>query len=593
VARTLYACAAAVDLTAFFLTQSRGAFFGLLAVIGTFTLYYAIFTKSTRARLGILASGAGLFGLYVLAYLFRASTFIVSNPILNRLTNLQATTETRLIAWDIAWKGFLERPLTGWGFDAFHILFNLKYNPRSLEFSYYETWFDRAHNTIMDTLAMTGIFGFLTYVAIFVTLFVVVWKARKKGWIDLPIAAVLTALPVGYFLQNLFVFDHPAAYSMSYLLFAFVIMATRPGFIDADDESVLVPEGGGRRKTHQAPFITFGIVQIIMLIVVWNYSILPFRASVTSIYANNYLNAGRIDEGFELIKRAGMIPTPYTDEQTFLLSRDLITLLQRGALTSNPRWREMYDYAKQINEHHLQYHPRDTHPLFVYARLVHSFLSLVPQEEQEQEIALAEDLYLRAIDTSPERQQLYFGLARLYSQMGRTDASYETLQKVVVFDENIGEAWWYLGLVSWLELGNEEDGTAALVKSMHVKAPYSLQNVSEALQLSQAAIIQEDDEVLKIVFSKLPQLSGGTIDGYLELARMMERAGLLEERNGILNGMLRLDKTLAPKFEALRTGEVETIDESLRRASDLLPGDEPVSVASGTQSEPAGSGPRR
>jgi len=604
-ARVAYALVACADLIAFFLTQSRGAFFGLMAVVGIFTLYYAFFTDSKKARFGILGTGAGLFGLYVLAYLFRASSFVASNPMLSRLTNLQATTETRLIAWDIAWKGFLERPLTGWGFDAFHILFNLKFNPKSLEFSYYETWFDRAHNTVMDTLAMTGIFGLVTYIAIFATIFILVWKARKKGWIDLPMAAILTALPVGYFLQNIFVFDHPAAFSMSYLLFAFVIAATRPVFAGERDESGQVEPGQKQQaKTHAAPLISFGIIQILMLLIVWRYSALPFRASMVSIVANSYLQNGRIDEGFDLIKRAGDLSTLYIGEQSFLLSRDIITLQQQGTLATYPRQKELIDYTKKINEQHLTYHPRDAHPLFVYARLVHSLIPLAPLEAQAQEIALAEELYLRAIDTSPKRQQLSFGLARLYSQIGQTDKSHEVLQKTVEDNENIGEAWWYLGLVEWFEQGKIEEGTAKLVKAMNVKAPYALQNVSEALQLSQAAQAQGDKETLKRVMLMLPQLPGGTIQAYIDIARIMEIAELYEQRNSILNALLQLDESLAPKLEALRAGEVTTIDESFRRAADLLPGESAASVEPEAQvqtgaetqteePEPSGPGPRR
>jgi O-antigen ligase/tetratricopeptide (TPR) repeat protein len=606
-ARIIYALAASIDLIAFFLTQSRGAFFGLAAVVGTFTLYYAIFTGSRKARFGILGVGAGFFVLYVLAYMYRASEFILQNAVLSRLTNLQATTATRLIAWDIAWKGFLERPLTGWGFDAFHILFNLKYNPRSLEFGYYETWFDRAHNTIMDVISMTGIFGLLSYLAIFACIFALVWKARKRGWIDLPIAAILTALPVGYFLQNLFVFDHPAAFSMSYLLFALVIAATRPGFMSEEGQ-----EDAGPRKTHAPPFTAFCVLQIVMLVVCWRFSALPFRASAMTIDANNLMLAGRFDEGFDLLKRAGEIHTPYLDEQTFLLSRNMLSIQQQGALAPYPRWQEMYAYAKEITEKHLKDHPRNTHPLFVYARLVHGLIPIQPEETRAEEIALAEELYLRAIETSPKRQQIAFGLARLYSETGRSDQAYDLLKRTVSYDENVGEALWYLGLISWFELGKEEEGTTDLIRAVDAKAPFALQSVQDAWQLAQAALIREDTETLKSIIPILPSLGGGSVNLYLQIARVMEQADLLEQRNSILNALLRIDETLAPKLEGLRTGAVNTIDESFMLVADQVPGEENASENApadpetnvlssepGSQtstqpaSEPGGAGPRR
>src|SRR3989338_11100566 len=193
----------------------------------------------------------------------------MSNSILSRLTHFTAATSTRFIAWEIAWKGFLERPLTGWGLDAFHILFNIKYNPKSLEFGYYETWFDRAHNTILDVLSMTGLFGFVAWTSIFVALFYLVWRAWKKGWIDLPIAAVLTALPVAYFVQNLFVFDHPAAFSMSYLMYALVIAATCGEFVGKKDDAIVAQKA----EPRAAPWTLFVIAQIILLPVLWRDSV--------------------------------------------------------------------------------------------------------------------------------------------------------------------------------------------------------------------------------------------------------------------------------------------------------------------------------
>ena len=324
-ARIWYGVASVFMLGAFMAAQSRGAMVGLAAFLGIFAVYIAIFTKNKKVKVGILSAAAAGIALYVTAFIFKATAFVQSIPYLPRFLDLTAASQTRLIAWRIAWDGFLERPLTGWGFDAFHILFNFKYNPRSLEFGYYETWFDRAHNTVMDVLAMTGIFGFVTYFGIFGAIFYLVWRAWKRGWIDLPIAAVLTALPIGYFLQNLFVFDHPAAFSMSYLLFALVIAATRPTFIGERDAAEVTPEGRIKEgKTHAAPWIAFAIFQLVMLLVAWRYSVLPFQASQISIKANMYMRSGALPQAWEMIQKAGAIPTPYVDEQTFLISRDLI-----------------------------------------------------------------------------------------------------------------------------------------------------------------------------------------------------------------------------------------------------------------------------
>ncbi len=612
--RWLLGVAALIDLGAFFAAESRGDLLGLAAMIGVFTLTYAIFTTNKKAKFGVIGSAVGGFVLYLIVFLLRATPFIANNSILSRLTNFSVATGTRFIAWDIAWKGFLERPLTGWGFDCFHILFNAKYNPRSLEFGYYETWFDRAHNTVMDALSMTGIFGFLTYFGIFAALFFLVWRAYKKGWIDLPIMCVLTALPVGYFLQNVFVFDHPAAFSMSYLLYAFVIVAARPGFLSPIQEgspntSVAAPTANGTAPSsalrategaraqkpaapHAAPWTAFVIIQIVGVFFAWRFSVLPFEASYLSIKANNLLTAGQADAAFTLFKQAGAIPTPYTDEQSFLLSRDMVQIVQAGQLTNMPNWQEFYAFAKAMNERTNNEHPLNTNNLFVYAQLLRAVAPSLPQADQTAEIAKSEDYYKRALATSPTRQQVAFGLAQLESELGRGQDAYDILKKTTTDDGNIGECWWYLGGTAWFQLGKVDEGSADLVKAMKVSDPFTLRNVTDAAQLAQAALIQKDNDALKSILPMLPTLGGGSMDLYLSIAKAYESAGLMEERNSILNALVQLDPTLTPKLDALRTGKVKTIDESMGLAAASTTAPAPTDTsASSTQVLVATSSP--
>jgi O-antigen ligase/tetratricopeptide (TPR) repeat protein len=591
--RWLLGVAALVDIAAFFAAQSRGALVGLAAMIGVFAVTYAIFTTNKKAKFGVLgAAGAGFFG-YVIVFLLRATPFVANNAILNRLTNLTVATATRFIAWDIAWKGFLERPLTGWGFDCFHILFNAKYNPRSFEFGYYETWFDRAHNTVMDVLSMSGIFGFITYFGIFAALFFLVWRAYKKGWIDLPIMAILTALPIGYFIQNVFVFDHPAAFSMSYLMYAFVIVATRPGFLapvqnGTPNGPAPLPagppaaalNGAGAAKSavpRSAPWTAFVIIQIVGVFFAWRFSVLPFQASYLSIKANNLLHAGKAEEGFALFKQAGAIPTPYTDEQSFLLSRDIVEIVQAGQLANMPNWQEFYAFAKEMNERTNSEHPLNTNNLFVYAQLLRSVTPSLPQADQAAEVAKSEEYYKKALATSPTRQQVAFGLAQLESELGRGQEAYDILKKTTTDDPDIGECWWYLGGTAWFQLGKTDEGSADMVKAVKTKVPFSLRNVRDAAQLAQAALIQKDNDALKTILPQLPTLGGGSVDLYLSIAKAYETAGLTGERNSILNALIQVDPTIAPQLDALRNGKVNTIDESMKIAA--------ANVASSTLSD--------
>ncbi|MCR4256678.1 MAG: O-antigen ligase family protein, partial [Candidatus Uhrbacteria bacterium] len=374
--RVIYAAIAVFDVIAFLLAQSRGALVGLAAGVVAFALYVAIFSKNKKTKYVVFGGLLALVAAYGVLFAFRDTEFIRATPF-NRLTDFRSTISTRLIAWEIAWDGFLERPLTGWGLDNFHVLFNLKFNPESLRFGTYETWFDRAHNTVMDVVSMTGLLGFFTFFGIYVAIFISTWRAFRRGWIDLPIAAILFSLPIAYFVQNLFVFDHPAGFSMSYLLFALIIAATRGEFIGEKEQRAESKEQ--ERVKRDAPWILFAVLQILAILLVYRTSVLPFKASELAIKANAMFGVDPI-ASFRYAKQASEIPTLYKDEQSFLLARNVIAVIGSGQFQKFPEWKEMYALAKALSEEEVSRHPNNTHPRYIYARLAQSILPLMPEE---------------------------------------------------------------------------------------------------------------------------------------------------------------------------------------------------------------------
>ena len=560
------AVAAIFDIAAFIAASSRGALVGLAAGVAMFAVVYAILSPSKKAKATVLTVAiAGLLSYGVL-YTFRETAFVKSTP-LYRLTDLRATTETRFIAWKIAWQGFLERPLTGWGLDNFHILFNEKYNPQSLRFGYYETWFDRAHNTVMDALSMTGMFGFLTFFGMFGATFYSTIRAFKKKWIDIPTASVFFGLPVAYFFQNLFVFDQPAGYTMSFFMYAFVAAATTSAFAGKTEEPV---EG----KAQNAPLVTYGIAMAIMLLVVWRTSILPAKASILTINSNNYFAGGLYAQALDFAKQAAAIPTPYLDEQTFLQSRNLMSLKDSNALDKTD-WKAWYALVTDVTDRHLADHPRNTHPHFIYGRFLQSFGPLVPEAT-----AKAEQEYLAAIKTSPKRQQLYFTLGRFYIEAGKKQEGYEQFQSAVEFDPEIGEAHWFAGISLSYDLGKFEEGSKEIQKAFTVKSPYVLKEVREAVAVADAYATLKDPEGFKKLMVTLQTLPGGSVQWYLAIARAAEDLGLIEERNTLLGAIVQGDPSIAPRLVPLQNGSATSIVQSLNMTEPVATTTSPVTTPS-------------
>lgn len=576
-ARYWYIGAAVVDIAAFIAAQSRGALLGLGVGILAFAAYYGFFNKEKKVRVAIISALVVLVASYGLLFAFRNTEFVRSSP-LARFTNLTASTGTRLIAWRIAWNGFLERPLTGWGFDNFHLLFNHRYNPDSLRFGQYETWFDRSHNTILDVLSMTGIFGFIGFAAVYLTLFYSSWRAYRKGWIDLPVSAILFALPIAYFVQNLFVFDHPAAFSMSYLLFALVIAATRGQFVGLPEEADAHKKHEGKR---QFSWPAFAVLEALACLLVWTTSILPFKASALSIKASQAFANRQFTASYDLYQQAFSTWTPYLDEQSFLVSRDLITLSVQGNLTKVQNWKDFFAHAQKLSEEEIRRHPTNTHPRFIYARLLHEGASYLPIE-----LGTIERAYLDAIETSPKRQQLHTGLARFYLQAKRTDDAIRVYKTVLDFDTELGESHWMYGLALFFDGNKKDEGAKEIVASQDVTYRYALRDPRELQPLLQAYLYAHETERIRGVVEHLDQYPLGSPQAYAEAAFLLHTEGGTEFEQAFIDRAESLVPGSRDAYTKRLNGDAVTLGAPEAPAPSQAPATQPESGS-------GGAGPRR
>ena len=181
---------------------------------------------ATRKNRKLKLAGRGILAALVVGVL----SVIVLSTLPGNLVSSQMqarfgerTVHGRVVVWQIAWKGFLERPLLGWGPENFDLVFTKFYNPCFGSPSCPgEIWFDQAHNIIFDTLVTTGIIGLAGYLAIFASALWMLWKKYREGAVDFAAAGVFTGLLAAYFLQNLTVFDMIDSYFMFFLSLGFI-----------------------------------------------------------------------------------------------------------------------------------------------------------------------------------------------------------------------------------------------------------------------------------------------------------------------------------------------------------------------------------
>jgi len=207
---------AVIEAVLIFFTETRGTTIGLVLALALAALL-AVMTAGKRVR-GYAAGALAL--ILILAggfYLARNSSFVQQNHVLQRIASISlADGSTRFTIWNMAFKGILERPLTGYGQEGFNYIFNKYYDP---SLYHQEPWFDRAHNAFIDWLTAGGIPAFLLYLSLFGSALWLLWKSSE---LSRPERIALTAALIGYAIHNLFVFDNLYSYVYFFAILALI-----------------------------------------------------------------------------------------------------------------------------------------------------------------------------------------------------------------------------------------------------------------------------------------------------------------------------------------------------------------------------------
>ncbi|MBI5421258.1 MAG: O-antigen ligase family protein [Parcubacteria group bacterium] len=201
-----------IDIPAFFFTQTRGAYVGVFVALVVYLIMlgrYGVAKEKKMARYSLL---------FLSIFIVLGSVLILKTNVLPSNLKDPGSLVSRFSTWKAALRGFLDRPLLGYGPENFNIAFDRHYDPVH---SGLETWFDHAHNLPVELLAVTGVVGFLAYLYIFYIFFRYYFSIILK---KRPIyeAALFLAIPVAYFIQNLALFDSLTSYV---LFFTFLALA--------------------------------------------------------------------------------------------------------------------------------------------------------------------------------------------------------------------------------------------------------------------------------------------------------------------------------------------------------------------------------
>ncbi|MEX0931908.1 MAG: O-antigen ligase family protein [Candidatus Paceibacterota bacterium] len=408
-------------------TATRGSILGLIGGVGVTAILLAI-SRQTNKKIRLFSVGA-IVATAVLVFGFLAvknTDFVRQSPVLSRFAYIsfeESTTKARFLVWNMAWQGFLERPVLGWGQENFNYVFNKYYHPQMYA---QEQWFDRTHNVFLDWLIAGGILGLLAYLSLFVAVLYYLWVpanflerlrhrfARlahledRTFYFDVYERAILTGLLTAYFFHNLFVFDNLVSYMMLFGLFAFIHAGSARKFVHVDSPEI---------KENQTYYALTGVIGVACIATLYIVNIPALNASATLINALSP-ESGTAEESLENFEKALSYESFGTTEIREQISQAALRVRSSSQVSEDTR-NNLLALARNELIKQTERTPNDAR----YFIFIGSYLNTLGSLDE------ARGYLQRAVELSPRKQTMIFELGSNYLNAGMHDEALAQFKK--------------------------------------------------------------------------------------------------------------------------------------------------------------------
>ncbi len=428
--RSAYAGLFALDVFLLYETATRGAILGFLGGLLLFALVLGFRGERKIYKLSAAALIASIFIFVAGFYFIKDASWIKQNPVLGRFAALslnEQTTQSRLIIWQMAVKGWKERPVLGWGLENFNLVFNKYYDPRLWP---QEPWFDRAHNVVFDYLIAGGILGLLSYLGIFIAAFYSVLRFVFSKKENAYAASAFIGLLGGYFFQNLFVFDQLISYILFFGFLAYIhhlylneFAPSPPGMPESLKVTAL--------KSNAVTSAALVFLVILLAPIFYFANIKPYRANRALINAIAALSgrvenmdvANRVASAFADFKKALAFDTFGNREAREQLSYFASQVAGSQAVNQETRVAVVGEAVSEMKKQ-IAISPTDSRYWL--------FLSAVYGAAGERQ--LERDALYKALEFSPKKQQILFALTQSYFGENNTQKALELAKEAALLD---------------------------------------------------------------------------------------------------------------------------------------------------------------
>ena len=469
-----------LGLLGVFMGGTRGTLLGLLfGVFATCCIYAFAFRKNKTVRHASVGILALVIILSAFLFSFRETSFVTNLPAVGRLVNTSisgGTANTRIMAWEIAIDSWKEKPLFGWGPNNYYYAFNKHYRPEFLRFGLQETWFDNAHSSLFNTLAVQGIIGILLYIGIFFVPFLILIRAYRRDRIGIHLFAIGVGFLIAHFIHNATVFENPTSYLYFFFFLAFV-----------NQQMQLPQEDNGEEKPLSK--VAVAVVGLIFLSVIYLTNVNVATANTNTLRSIQAMYRAEIDNMFSLYALAESAASPHQDDIRNDIARQINTVVPQYAEQNRPQDAvKLLRFAIGESSKNRTLHPLDIRVHIVEAQL----LQQLGQFTNDGALLIeAEQILETGLSHSPKRQQIIYLLTFLKLQLGKQQEAISLMQSALSYDPEIEESWWRLAL-AYVEINDLDNAKQTIVDAQNQGIVFKGHGKSVVDSILGAAVVEID-----------------------------------------------------------------------------------------------------
>jgi O-antigen ligase/Flp pilus assembly protein TadD len=446
-ARYFYGFVGLFSLLTIYFTATRGVALALfIGALFAGVLYLALSQVDTERKKLFKKIIIVLLILVILApvglWVLKDTSFVKKSEILSRfastfreLSGEDSGSQARFIIWNMAWQGVKERPLLGWGPEGFTVVFSKYYRP---ELYSKEPWFDRSHNIALDWLINAGILGLAAYFSILIAAAYLLWDNYFKKKFSLGITILFSTLLLAYLLQNFFVFDQLAAYISYFAILALIHNAV----ISGNGQEKLKSVGASPPNTKNAPIVV-GILLILLIFIIYFVNVKPLSANLNLLNALKFQSQD-FQKAFMHYEKALSYNTLGNQEIREQLTRFAINV--GGLEQINPDFRDkILRRAITENQKGVEENKLDARP-YLFLGTILGKVGLLDESI---------NVFNKALELSPKKQQTYFEVADVYIKKEEYDKAVKVMETAYYFEPRYDEA--RINLIATYILNSQQD----------------------------------------------------------------------------------------------------------------------------------------